>query len=96
MQNAKTPQNMQSKSPAKATTRKRRATPGTLDQLARELWHATRTIGAVLDDPNLTPADACRVANSLAALANAYRGVLPGAKHEAAQAEHEKIFGRFL
>jgi hypothetical protein len=67
---------------ARAAKRRRRATAGTLDELRRELWHATRTIGATLDDPNLTPSEACRVANSLAALANAYRGVTEAADLE--------------
>jgi hypothetical protein len=74
--------------------RRRRATPGTLDDLARELWHATRTIGAVLDDPDLTPSEACRVANSLAALANSYRGVYETAALEARVVELERHLDR--
>jgi hypothetical protein len=73
--------------------RRRRATPGTLDDLARELWHATRTIGAVLDDPALTPLEACRVANSLAALANSYRGVYEAGTLETRLAELEQRLG---
>jgi len=73
--------------------RRRRATPGTLDDLARELWHATRTIGAVLDDPALTPSEACRVANSLAALANSYRGVYEAGTLETRLAQLEQRLG---
>ena len=74
--------------------RRRRATPGTLEDLRRELWHATRTVGAVLDDPDLTAAEACRVANSLAALANSYRGVYEAGTLETRLAELEQRLGR--
>jgi hypothetical protein len=59
--------------------RRRRAAAGSLEHLRRELWHAARTVGAVLDDPDALPADVCRAANSLAALANSYRAVTEAA-----------------
>ena len=51
----------------------RRRSAGDLESLRRELWHALRTLGNALDDPDATIADLTRVANSLAALGNAYK-----------------------
>jgi hypothetical protein len=56
-------------------SRRRRAAAGDLQALRRELWHAARRVGDVLDDVDALPADVCRAANSLAALANSYRAV---------------------
>lgn len=55
--------------------RRRRRTPGDMAALQRELWHALRRIGEVLDQPNADAADLCRAGHTLAALANSYRAV---------------------
>ena len=70
---------MATTNPAPRPRRARRSPPGGLDALRRELWHALRRVGEVLDNPNADPADVCRAGNTLAALANAYRGVTEAA-----------------
>ena len=64
---------------ARKPRRVRRSPPGNLRSLQRELWHALRRVGEVLDRPNAEAADVCKAANALAALANAYRGVTEAA-----------------
>jgi hypothetical protein len=61
--------------PQSPSPRRRRATPGDLRALRRELWWGIRRVSDVLDRPHVEPADLCRAGNTLAALANAYRGV---------------------
>lgn len=56
-------------------TRRRRAKAGDLEALRREMWHAVRRISDLLDEPETEPAELVRIANALAALGNAYRGV---------------------
>ena len=79
MPDAQTPSGATPSRPLTGTSwrsgRRRRVAAGTLERLRRELWHAARTVGAVLDDPDALPADVCRAANALAALANSYRAV---------------------
>ncbi len=60
--------------------RRRRRTAGDLEALRRELWHGLRRVGEVFDDHDAEPAELCKAANSLAALANAYRGVTEAAE----------------
>ena len=69
------------------TRRNRRRTAGDLEALRRELWHACRRVGDVLDDLDAEPGDLCRAANSLAALANAYRATTESAVLEVEVAE---------
>ena len=62
------------------TRRRPRRTSGDLEALRREVWFALRRVGDVLDNPDATPDEICRAANSLAALANSYRGVTEAAE----------------
>lgn len=98
MPDAQTLPNVTPQTPPSGTSwrarRRRRATAGTLEQLRRELWHATRTVGAVLDDPDALPADVCRAANALAALGNAYRAVTESVDLDARVTELERALGR--
>lgn len=52
--------------------RVRRGKPGDIEGLRRELWHAVRRAGDLLDTAT-EPGDVIRAANALAALGNAYR-----------------------
>ncbi len=54
---------------------RRRAKPGDLEALRRELWHGIRKVSDALDDPDLDLGDLVRILNALAAVGNAYRGV---------------------
>ena len=66
--------------PGPKRPRLRRRTSGDLEALRREVWFALRRVGDVLDNPDATPDEICRAANSLAALANAYRATTEAAE----------------
>ena len=77
---AKTRTNARPKpAPARRSGRRRRAAPGDLEALRRELWHGIRRVGDVLDKLDAEPGELCKAANALAAMSNAYRGVTEAA-----------------
>lgn len=75
-QDAKTARKATGKSEGRTRPRRaRRAPPGDLTALRRELWHGLRRVGEVFDDPDADAADLCKALNALAAASNAFRGV---------------------
>ena len=80
--------------------RVRRAPPGDLTALRRELWHALRRAGDVLDTAT-EPADVLRAAHAVAGCANAYTRLTEATDHadrlaalEAAEAARTAAEGR--
>jgi hypothetical protein len=63
--------------------RRRRAKPGTLEQLTAVLWRTVLEIEALLNEDECPPDRVLRSAHALAQLAGAYRAVIETADFEA-------------
>lgn len=68
------------RAPRASLGRKRRLTPGTLNDLKTELWYALRTAAHLLDDPD--SATRLKAVHAFSAVAGQYRGL-----HEALDLE---------
>ena len=66
--------------------RVRRAPPGNIRSLQRELWHGIKRCGDILDDEDAEAQDVMRAVNAISVAANAYlRALEAGDLHDQVQ-----------